>query len=589
MEKFDVFSIFTLCGGLAFFLYGILVMSSGLEKIAGGKLEKLLKVMTSNPIKGLALGAGITALIQSSSAVTVMLVGLVNSGIMKLTQAIGVIMGSNIGTTITAWILSLAGIQSDNFWVRIFKPESFCPLLALVGIIMIIGSKKMRRQDIGRVMIGFAVLMYGMQLMAGSMTPLANDPKFQQYMLAFKNPLLGLAVGTIITAIIQSSAASVGILQALSMTGNVTYGMALPIIMGQNIGTCITAFISSIGVNANARKVAVVHVAFNIIGTIVFLAFYLGLNAIFHLKFINQSINPAMIAVVHSVFNITTTIMLFPFIKQLERIANFVIKSKGKEDRERVILDERLLLSPDFAISECFNQTVKMSTIVERNVIYATKLLKRFETKKAEVVAQNEKRIDMYEDKLETFLIKASNRDMSEEASTSIGRLLLNIGDFERIGDHAASILALAERMNEKKLQFSEPAVQDIKVIVYAVLDVLKLAITAYKNSDEVLALDVEPLEQVVDRLIRKSKKRHIKRLQNGVCTIELDLMVSDLFNDLERISDHCSNIATSVLQIKEGALEKHELINRMRSMENVEFSRKYDEYKAKYPLVDQK
>ncbi len=587
MENFDIFSIFTLCGGLAFFLYGILVMSSGLEKIAGGKLEKLLKVMTSNPLKGLVLGAGITALIQSSSAVTVMLVGLVNSGIMKLTQAIGVIMGSNIGTTITAWILSLAGIQSDNFWVRMFKPESFCPLLALFGIMMVIGSKKMRRQDIGRVMIGFAVLMYGMQLMAGSMTPLAKDPNFQQYMLAFNNPILGLAVGTIITAIIQSSAASVGILQALSMTGNVTYGMALPIIMGQNIGTCITAFLSSIGVNANARKVAVVHVSFNVIGTAVFLIAYLGADAVFHLKFVNETINPAMIAVVHSIFNITTTIMLFPFIKQLEKIANFVIKSKGKEDRERVLLDERLLLSPDFAIAECFNQAVKMSGIVEKNVIYATKLLKRFETRKAEVVALNEKKIDIYEDKLENFLIKASNRDMSEEASTSIGRLLLNIGDFERIGDHAASILKIAERMNEKNLRFSEAAVQDIRVIVYAVLDVLKLATTAYKNSDEVMALDVEPLEQVVDRLIRKSKKRHIKRLQDGICTIELDLMVSDLFNDLERISDHCSNIATSILQIKEGAVEKHELINRMRSMENVDFSRKYDEFKAKYPLVN--
>ena len=587
MEKFDIFSIFTLCGGLAFFLYGILVMSSGLEKIAGGKLEKLLKVMTSNPFKGLVLGAGITALIQSSSAVTVMLVGLVNSGIMKLTQAIGVIMGSNIGTTITAWILSLAGIESDNFWVRIFKPESFCPILALIGIIMVISSKKMRRQDIGRVMIGFAVLMYGMQLMSGSMKPLANDPNFQQYMLAFTNPFLGLVVGTIITAIIQSSAASVGILQALSMTGNVTYGMALPIIMGQNIGTCITAFLSSIGVNANARKVAVVHVSFNIIGTVIFLVCYLGADAIFHMAFVHEKINPAMIAVVHSVFNITTTIMLFPFIKQLEKLANMLIKSRGKEDRERVILDERLLLSPDFAIAECFNKTVKMSSVVQKNVIYATKLLKRFETKKAEVVSLNEKKIDMYEDKLENFLIKASNRDMSEEASTSIGRLLLNIGDFERIGDHAASILKIAEKMNEKNLRFSDKAVQDIRVIVYAVLDVLNLATTAYKNSDEVLALDVEPLEQVVDRLIRKSKKRHIKRLQDGICTIELDLMVSELFNDLERISDHCSNIATSILQIKEGAVEKHELINRMRSIENIEFSRKYDEFKAKYPLVN--
>lgn len=588
MEKVDIFSVFTLFGGLAFFLYGILVMSSGLEKIAGGKLEKMLKVMTSNPAKGLVLGAGITALIQSSSAVTVMLVGLVNSGIMKLSQAIGVIMGSNIGTTITAWILSLAGIQSDNVWVRLFKPESFTPLLAITGVIMLLAAKTSKRKNIGSVFIGFSILMFGMQVMTQSMAPLTHSQGFQNCLVAFTNPILGLIVGTIITAIIQSSAASVGILQALSMTGHITYGIALPIIMGQNIGTCITAFLSSIGVNANARKVAVVHVAFNVIGTILFLAVFELIHYIFHLKFITDTINPAGIAVVHSIFNIVTTIILFPFIKQLEKIANFVIKDKGKADREKVILDERLLLSPDFAISECHQQTIKMSSVVERNVIYATKLLKRFESRKAEVVNVNEKKIDLYEDKLETFLIKASNKDMSEEASACIGRLLLNIGDFERIGDHAIGILNIAEKMNEKDLKFSDEAVADIKVIVYAVLDVLKLATTAYKNSDEVLALDVEPLEQVVDRLIRKAKKRHVKRLQDGKCTVELDLMVSDLFNDLERISDHCSNIATSILQIKEGALEKHELINRMRSVENVEFSRKYDEYKAKYPLVNQ-
>ena len=346
MEKVDIFSVFTLFGGLAFFLYGILVMSSGLEKIAGGKLEKMLKVMTSNPAKGLVLGAGITALIQSSSAVTVMLVGLVNSGIMKLSQAIGVIMGSNIGTTITAWILSLAGIQSDNVWVRLFKPESFTPLLAITGVIMLLAAKTSKRKNIGSVFIGFSILMFGMQVMTQSMAPLTHSQGFQNCLVAFTNPILGLIVGTVITAIIQSSAASVGILQALSMTGHITYGIALPIIMGQNIGTCITAFLSSIGVNANARKVAVVHVAFNVIGTVLFLAVFELIHYIFHLKFITNTINPAGIAVVHSIFNIVTTIILFPFIKQLEKIANFVIKDKGKADREKVILDERLLLSP---------------------------------------------------------------------------------------------------------------------------------------------------------------------------------------------------------------------------------------------------
>ncbi len=589
METIDIFSVFTLFGGLAFFLYGILVMSSGLEKLAGGKLEKMLRSMTSNPLKGLALGAGITALIQSSSAVTVMLVGLVNSGIMRLSQAIGVIMGSNIGTTITAWILSLAGIQSDNVWVRLFKPESFTPLLAITGVIMLLASKSSKRKNIGSVLIGFSILMFGMQVMTQSMAPLTHSPKFQDCLVAFSNPFLGIVVGAVITAIIQSSAASVGILQALSMTGHITYGIAIPIIMGQNIGTCITAFLSSIGVNANARRVAVVHVSFNVIGTIVFLAVYEIVKWIFHLHFITEAINPAGIAIVHSIFNIATTIMLFPFIKQLEQIANFVIKDKGKADREKVILDERLLLSPDFAISECYHQTTKMAGIVERNVIYATKLLKRFESRKAEVVNLNEKKIDMYEDKLETFLIKASNKDMSETASASIGRLLLNIGDYERIGDHAINILNVAQKMNEKNLKFSPAAVEDIKVIVYAVLDVLKLATTAYKSLDDVMALDVEPLEQVVDRLIRKAKKRHVKRLQEGTCTIELDLMVSDLFNDLERISDHCSNIATSILQSKDATIDRHEFINKLRAMDNTEFSRKYDEFKAKYPLIDVK
>ena len=587
MEKVDIFSVFTLLGGLAFFLYGIMVMSSGLEKIAGGKLESLLKIMTSNPAKGLILGAGITAVIQSSSAVTVMLVGLVNSGIMKLSQAIGVIMGSNIGTTITAWILSLAGIQSDNVIVRLFKPESFTPLLAIIGVIMLLASRSGKRKNIGSVLIGFSVLMFGMQVMTQSMAPLTRSTGFQNCLVAFTNPILGIFVGTVITAIIQSSAASVGILQALSMTGHITYGIALPIIMGQNIGTCITAFLSSIGVNANARKVAVVHISFNVLGTLIFLIVFELINYIFRLNFISNTINPAGIAVVHSIFNIATTLLLFPFIKQLESIANCIIKDKGKNDLEKVILDERLLLSPDFAISECFNRTVKMSSIVEKNVIYATKLLKRFESKKAEVINLNEKKIDMYEDKLETFLIKASNRDMSETASASIGRLLLNIGDFERIGDHAISILNIAERMHEKKLKLSDEAAADVRVIVYAVLDVLKLAINSYKESNEITALDIEPLEQVVDRLIRKAKKRHIKRLQAGICTIELDLAISDLFNDLERISDHCSNIGTSILQIKDSTIDKHEFINRLRSMDNTEFSKKYDEFKAKYPLIN--
>ncbi|MCM1264639.1 MAG: Na/Pi cotransporter family protein [Candidatus Gastranaerophilales bacterium] len=588
MENFDIFSIFALCGGLAFFLYGINLMSSGLEKVAGGKLEQLLKKMTSNPIKSFALGAGITAVIQSSSAVTVMLVGLVNSGIMELSQTVSVIIGSNVGTTFTAWILSLTGLNSAAGMVfKFLKPENFTPLLALIGIILIMGSRTNRRKNVGAILMGFAILMFGMVVMADSMKPLAELPQFGQAMLMFHNPLLGFLVGMIVTMIVQSSSASIGILQALTITASVPVGVAIPIILGQNLGTCISAILSAIGVSTNARRVAGVHVIYNILSVGTFLPIFIIWSKLFPTEFLSQNINPASIAVIHTVYNIITAVMFFPFAKFIEKLAIRFIPEK--KDEHKVFLDERLMLSPNLAIAEAHNKAIKMASKVEKNIIYATKLLKRFEPKKAEVVSLNEEKIDLYEDKLEGFLIKVSGRDLEEDLSASIGRLLLNISDFERIGDHAASILKIAERMNEKKLRFSDSAVQDIRVIVYAVLDVLKLAMTAYQNSDEIMALDVEPLEQVVDRLIRKSKKRHIKRLQDGICTIELDLMVSDLFNDLERISDHCSNIATSILQMKDPSLDKHELINRMRSMENVEFSKKYDEYKAKYPLVDMK
>ncbi len=585
MEKFDIFSIFALCGGLAFFLYGINLMSSGLEKVAGGKLEQLLKKMTSNPLKSFALGAGITAVIQSSSAVTVMLVGLVNSGIMELSQTVSVVIGSNVGTTITAWILSLTGLNgAAGMFLKFLQPENFTPLLAFIGIIMIMASRTNRRKNVGAIFMGFAILMFGMVVMADSMKPLAALPQFGQAMLMFHNPLLGFMVGMIITLIVQSSSASIGILQALTLTASVPVGVAIPIILGQNLGACIAPIFASIGVNTNAKRVSGVYVIYNILSVGICLPLFIILQMIFDFAFVHANISPVGIAIFHTTYNIFTAIMLFPFAKVIEKLAvRFIPENK---DEHKVFLDERLMLSPNLAIAEAHNKTLKMASRVEKNVIYATKLLKRFEPKKAEVVSLNEEKIDRYEDKLESFLIKVSGRDLEEDLSATIGRLLLNIADLERIGDHAASILKIAEKMNEKKLRFSEPAVQDIRTIVHAVWDVLKLAMTAYQNADEVMALDVEPLEQVIDRLIRKSKKRHIKRLQDGLCTIELDLMVSDLFNDLERISDHCSNIATSILQMKDPSLDKHELINRMRSRENVDFSKKYDEFKAKYPLV---
>ena len=581
----DIFNIFTLLGGLAFFLYGMTIMSGGLEKVAGGKMERLLREMTSNPIKAMGLGAIITILVQSSSAVTVMLVGLVNSGIMNLNQAIGVIMGSNVGTTVTAWILSLSGLESDNFFIQLLKPESFSPLLALAGVIMIMGAKKSKPKNIGSILIGFAILMFGMELMKNAMSPLADMPEFAQVLTAFSNPLFGVLIGTIVTAVIQSSAASVGILQALSLTGGVSYAMAFPIIMGQNIGTCITAVISAIGVNTNAKRVAAAHIAFNVIGTVIFLTIYEIINSIWHLPFFEKAINPLGVAIVHSVFNIATTIMLFPFIKLLERIAIFAVPENKSGKEQEVIIDERLLLTPSFAISECSRLTVDMAKVVEYNLINSTKMLKSFHQRGADHIAENELKIDMYEDKLDSFLLKLSAKELSDEDSNRITQLLLTIGDYERIGDHASYILKIAETMNEKKQKFSPEAIEELKIIVHAVSEIFRMTLDVFANNNTILAQEIEPLEQVIKKNIRKVKNRHIKRLKDGLCSVDASFMFSDLMNDLRRIAAHCSNIATCAIQIKDSTMEKHEFSQRNKSLENTEFTHKYENYKSMYSV----
>lgn len=581
----DIFSIFTLCGGLAFFLYGIATMSQALEKIAGGRLEKILKKMTSNPVKSLIFGAGITAAIQSSSAITVMLVGLVNSGIMQLSQAIGVIMGSNIGTTVTAWILSLSGIQSSNFFVRLLKPESFSPILALVGVILLMASKSNRRKNVGSVLIGFAILMFGMEVMAHSMSPLADMPGFTSILTTFTNPLLGVVVGTVVTAVIQSSAASIGILQALSMVGGITYGMAIPIIMGQNIGTCISALLSSIGVNTNAKRVAAVHILFNVLGVIICLSIFELGNFIFKFSFIAENISPFGIAVVHSIFNIVTTILLFPFTKLLERFAIALVPDKT-ETGENVILDNRLLLAPSFAIAEAYKQTLIMAETVEFNFVASTKMLKSFHQKKAEQIRDNELKIDMYEDKLNLFLLKLSGKELSEEDNNRISQLLLVIGDFERIGDHASHILKYANQLYESEKKLSDIAVEELKVIVKAVSEMFSMTLDAYKNDDVKLALEVEPLEAVIKKIVRSVKNRHIQRLKEGHCTTEVSFMFSDLLNDLRRVAAHCGNIATSVVQLKDSSLQKHEFNHRNKT-EDLEFVSKYEDYKSRYAVFE--
>lgn len=580
----DIFNIFTLLGGLAFFLYGMTVMSSGLEKVAGGKMEQLLREMTSNPVKSLVLGLGITVIVQSSSAVTVMLVGLVNSGIMNLTQAIGVIMGSNVGTTVTAWILSLSGIESDNFFVQLLKPESFSPLLALAGVIMMMASRKNKTKNVGTILIGFAVLMFGMELMKNAMSPLADMPEFTHILTAFSNPLLGIIIGTVVTAVIQSSAASVGILQALSLTGSISYGMAFPIIMGQNIGTCISAVLSAIGVNTNARRVAAVHIAFNVLGTIIFMAAYQIITSIWDIPLFKESINPFGIAVLHSIFNIATTIMLFPFTKFLEKIAMVTVKDDKKEEQQ-VIIDERLLLSPSFAIGECTRLTAEMAKIVEYNFLNSTKMLKSFHQRSAEHIAENEIKIDTYEDKLGSFLLKLAGRQLSDEDSNRITQLLLTIGDYERIGDHASYILKIAETMHEKKQKFSPEAIEELKVIVHAVSELFRMTLEVFTTDNTVLAQEVEPLEQVIKKNIRKVKNRHIKRLKDGLCSVDVSFMFSDLMNDLRRIAAHCSNIATCTVQIKDSTMEKHEYSQRAKSLENTDFTNKYENYKSIYSV----
>ena len=586
----DIFSIFTLCGGLAFFLYGMGVMSSGLEKVAGGKLEKMLRQMTSNPYKSLALGAGITIAIQSSSALTVMLVGLVNSGIMELGQTIGVIMGAHVGTTLTAWILSLSGIDaSANIFLRLLKPESFSPLFALVGVCMMMMARSNKRKSLGSILVGFSILMVGMIMMAQSMTPLADKPEFQKFLIAFTNPLLGVAVGTIFTGIIQSSAAAVGILQALSLTGSISIGMAVPTIMGMNIGTCATALISSIGVNTNAKRVAVAHISISIIGVVLCLPlFYIGdfilENYILHTKFINQIINPVGIVLAHTIFNVVTMTLLFPFTRQIEKLAVKLVKPK--EDEEEVFLDERLLLTPSFAINECKHLSNTMAIMAKKNFFRSLKMINNFSPRRLDKILRKEPRIDMYEDKLGTFLVKLSGKDISEEDSNEISKLLHCIGDFERIGDHGINILKIAQEMNEKQIMFSDEAKAEIQVAANALSEIAELTMKAFCEDDLVAAKRIEPLEQVVDIIISEIKDNHVKRLQEGKCTIELGFMLNDLLNNMERVSDHCSNVAACIIQLKDSTFATHEYLNEIKTSQDEEFKKEFEEYKNKYSLA---
>lgn len=581
----DIFSVFQMAGGLALFLYGMHVMGDGLEKQAGGKLKTILEKLTANPVKGFLLGAAVTAVIQSSSATTVMVVGFVNAGIMKLSQAIGIIMGANVGTTITSWILSLTGLQGNSFWIQLLKPTSFSPIIAFFGIILIMFSKKEGKKDLGSTLVGFAVLMFGMEQMSSAVEPLADVPEFTSILLLFSNPLLGVLCGAILTAVIQSSSASVGILQALSATGSVTYSSAIPIILGQNIGTCVTALISSIGANKNARRAAVVHLYFNLIGTGLFLAVFYLLNGFLHFSFYDQSIDRLGIAVVHTCFNLLSTLTLLPFTKLLEKLAYLTIRDTANDENFQ-ILDERFLASPAVAIHQCQKMAVSMARLAQSSLYQAIGLIGAYDEKIAHSIEEGEDQIDMYEDKLGTYLVRLSSKNLTMEESREISKLLHVIGDFERIGDHAVNILKSAKEMQVKKYVFSGQAQQEISIISSAIEEIVDLATNAFVKNDLYLASKVEPLEQVVDSLKDELRNRHVQRLQNGECTISNGFIFSDLITNYERVADHCSNIGVCILRIAEDSFDTHEYLNHVKDGHDDTFENRYNRYKEKYQLA---
>ena len=587
----DFFSILTMLGGLALFLYGMQVMGDGLAKISGGKLEKILENLTSSKLKAVLLGLGVTAVIQSSSATTVMVVGFVNSGIMKLTQAVGIIMGANIGTTVTAWILSLAGIESNNFFMSLLKTSSFAPILALIGIVLLMFTKSSRKKDIGAILVGFAVLMFGMDTMSAAVKPLADVPEFTNLLLAFSNPIAGVLAGTVLTAIIQSSSASVGILQALCVTGAVPYSAAFPIIMGQNIGTCVTALLSAIGANKNAKRAAMIHLYFNIIGTVVFLSVFYILNAAVQFPFMDAMATPAAIAVTHSVFNVTATLLLLPFSNLLVKLACMTIRDSSedveaaKEDQEFLILESRFLEKPAFAVEQGRTAARRMAEDSWKALKASFEVLHDYSEEKAQKITKMESKVDRYEDELGTYLVQLNNKDLSETDSHSVSMMLHCIGDFERISDHAVNIKESADELHAKGLSFSVYAKAELRVLTAAVTKIVETAFSVFDEQDITKASEIEALEELIDELTKEMKRRHINRLRSGECTIEMGFILSDLITSMERIADHCSNIGVCVTQVRENLYDTHRHLNAMKNDQDDEFNKCLEAVRKEYLL----
>lgn len=583
MGNMDIFNLLSLLGGLCLFLFGMNVMGQSLERRAGNKLRTLLEKMTGSVMTGFLTGLGFTAVIQSSSATTVMVVGFVNSGIMTLRQGINVIMGANVGTTITSWLLSLGGISSDNVFVRLLKPTSFTPVLALIGIIFIMFCKDSRKKDVGTILLGFATLMFGMDAMSSSVSVLKDIPEFTNLFIMFENPILGLLAGFVLTAIIQSSSASVGILQALAATGAVTYGAAIPIIMGQNIGTCATAMISSVGANKNAKCAAVVHLLFNVIGATIQLVLLCIIKAAFAPALLGEAATMYGIAVVHTIFNVLCTAMLIPFGGQLEKLAVRLVPG-DKDSQKTVELDERLLATPSLALQQSRSVATEMATISVRAMHNALLSFTEYTSELAQSVRNDEDTCDRYEDILGTYLVRLSAQKMGEPETEEATELLKSIGDFERISDHAVNVLRSAEELRDKKLTLSDNACRELETFSRAINDILDLSLRAFEKNDIALASEIEPLEQVIDKLKEQMRTRHILRMQQGNCSIEVGFVWSDMLTDLERTSDHCSNVAGCIIDTAQHNLNLHETLN-LTKTKDADFKEKYERYAEIYRL----
>ena len=583
----DILDVITMVGGLALFLYGMNVMGTGLAKMSGGKLEMILEKFTSSSIKAVLLGAGVTAVIQSSSATTVMVVGFVNSGIMTLKQAVGIIMGANIGTTVTSWILSLTGIQGENLFLQLLKPSTFAPVFAMVGVCLLLFTKSAKKKDVGTILVGFAVLMIGMDTMSNAVSGLAKVKAFTNLFLMFENPVLGVVVGTLLTAVIQSSSASVGILQALCLTGSISYASAIPIIMGQNIGTCITALLSAIGANKNAKRAAVVHFYFNIIGTILFMIVFYLLNAALHFTFMTEPAGVTGIAVVHSLFNIIATLTLLPARNLLVKLASITVRDSREEEavREYNLLDERFLEKPAFAVAQAKKTGSDMAHISMEVLNMAIELFQEYDKDKVRKIMEYENLVDHYEDELGTYLMKLSNAELSKKDSQTVSMILHCIGDFERIADRAYNLMETAKTVHNKKDTFSDKAKAELAVYTAAVSKIVSMTCEVFDTENIKLAVQVEPLEEVIDTLNDEIKKKHIKRLRKGKCTIELGFVLSDIITNFERIADHCSNVAVCLIQTKEDGFETHEYLDKLKENKNPEFIALYKEYRKLYRL----